>query len=516
MRRYLAVFLALVAVIAAPMILRPAASVRTEDYAVKDRLVVITPHVETLRYELERAFTRWMQEKYQRRVVIDWRVPGGTSDILKVVNSEFTAAKAISPDRGIGIDVMTGGGPIDYGGLLKSGYIVPRDASGKYGPGAVKDLHPDWFTDKGIPAKLSGQDLYEKDLHWVGTCLSAFGICWNIENMERRGLKAPTTWVDLASPVFENQLAISDPTKSGTVTAMFECILQMSMAEGAAKMMAQSSDSTATPEAKKALKIGGAALGWPQGLNVIRQIGANTRYWTDSSTKIPLDVSQGEALAGMCVDFYGRNVMERLTKANGKSRLGYISPAGGTTVSPQPVAMFRGAANPELATRFIEFVISPEGQKIWGFKAGASGGPEKMALRNMPIRRDYYADPENIAHAADPSLRPLDPGMAFPYEPEFTGALFGSIRFIIRAMCIDTHLELKEAWHELIAHGFPTEATAVFNTLPPELNYEAVKKNIAPVLSGKDAVAKARLARELSETFRLQYLKAKELARSGQ
>ncbi len=58
--------------------------------------------------------------------------------------------------------------------------------------------------------------------------------------------------------------------------------------------------------------------------------------------------------------------------------------------------------------------------------------------------------------------------------------------------------------------------SAVFNTLPPELNYEAVKKNIAPVLSGKDAVAKARLARELSETFRLQYLKAKELARSGQ
>ena len=56
MTRYLIVLFAMAAVIAAPMILRPAASVRTEDYAERDRLVIITPHVETLRYEIERAF----------------------------------------------------------------------------------------------------------------------------------------------------------------------------------------------------------------------------------------------------------------------------------------------------------------------------------------------------------------------------------------------------------------------------------------------------------------------------
>ena len=74
--------------------------------------------------------------------------------------------------------------------------------------------------------------------------------------------------------------------------------------------------------------------------------------------------------------------------------------------------MFRGASNPELATRFIEFILSPEGQKLWGLKAGAPGGPEKMALRNMPLRRDYYVE-ANLAHAADPELRPLEPGEAF-------------------------------------------------------------------------------------------------------
>jgi len=544
MTRYLIVLLALIAVIAAPMILRPAASVRTEDYAERDRLVVITPHVETLRYELERGFTRWMQEQHGRRVVIDWRVPGGTSDIIKVVNSEFAAAKELGPDRGIGLDIMTGGGPIDYLGLKKSGHIVAADKSGKFGPAAVKAAHPDWFTDESIPAKLSGQELYDPDLTWIGTCLSSFGICWNKENHERRGLKAPQTWADLADPAYENQLAISDPTKSGTVTAMFECMLQISMA-GAVRIAAEQQTAVAAklpsdpnrpdlpPEGLAKLnerlegfeslieKPGGwiplqdtAAEGWAAGFRQIRRIGANTRYWTDSSTKIPLDVSEGEALAGMCVDFYGRNLMERLTKANGASRLGFIAPPGGTTISPQPIAMFRGASNPELATRFIEYMLSPECQKLWGLKAGTPGGPEKMALRNMPIRRDYYME-ANLAHAADPELRPLEPGMAFQYEPKYTADLFASIRFLIRAMCIDPHHELKEAWHELIAHGFPKEATGVFDSLPPDAGYEAVRAKIAPVLKAKDAVATARLARELSETFRQNYLKARDLARSG-
>jgi iron(III) transport system substrate-binding protein len=491
MTRYLLILCALIAVIAAPMILRPAASVRTEDYAERDRLVVITPHVETLRYELERGFTQWMQEKHGRRVVIDWRVPGGTSDIIKVVNSEFAAAKELGPNRGIGLDIMTGGGPIDYLGLKKSGHIAATDGSGKFGPAAVKAAHPDWFTEDAIPAKLSGQELYDPELTWIGTCLSSFGICWNIDNLERRGMKPPQTWSDLADPAYENQLAVSDPTKSGTVTAMFECMLQISMAGN--------SDS---------------AAGWAAGLRQIRRIGANTRYWTDSSTKIPLDVSEGEALAGMCVDFYGRNVMERLTKVNGASRLGFLAPPGGTTISPQPVAMIRNAANPELATRFIEFLLSPEGQKLWGLKAGAPGGPEKMALRNMAIRRDYYTE-ANLAHAADPELRPLEPGMAFQYEPKYTADLFASIRFLIRAMCIDPHHELKDAWYELIAHGFPPEATAVFDSLPPEVGYGAVREKITSVLKAKDAVATARLARELSETFRQNYLKARDLARAG-
>jgi iron(III) transport system substrate-binding protein len=501
MIRYHAVLLAMIAVIAAPMILRPEQSARTSDYAEQDRLVIITPHVETLRYEFERAFMAWMKREHGRTVVIDWRVPGGTSDIVKVVNSEFGALGKGNGDEGIKLDLMFGGGPIDYGGLKKSGYITAQDGRGAYGPAAVKAAHPEWFAEEAIPASVAGQEYYDKDLQWLGTCLSAFGICWNRENLARRGLPEPQTWVDLTAVHFENQLAVSDPTKSGTVAAMFENILQMSIA--AAVQEAGLTAETASPEAIE--------KGWEAGWRTIRRIGANARYWTDSSTKIPLDVAEGEALAGMCVDFYGRNLVERLMKANGQSRLGFLVPRGGTTVSPQPIAMFRGAPNPELATRFMEFVLSLEGQKIWGLKAGVEGGPEKLALRNMPLRRDFYT-PAILAQASDPELRPLEPGMAFHYESKYTGELFSAIRFLIRAMCIDPHHELKEAWQGVIAGGMPAEALAAFDAFPEAVRYEAVKKHIAPVLKAKDPIATARLAQELSETFRRQYLKARDLA----
>lgn len=501
MNRYYAVLIAIIAVIAAPMVLRPAQSVRTSDYAERDRLVIITPHVETLRYEFERAFAVWMKREHGREVVIDWRVPGGTSDIIKVVNSEFANLGNGNEDMGIKLDLIFGGGPIDYGGLKKSGYITAKDPRGPYGPAAVKEAHPDWFTDAAIPASVAGQEYYDKGLQWLGTCLSAFGICWNKENLKRHGLPVPQTWVDLTATHFENQLAVSDPTKSGTVAAMFENILQMSIAT-AVQEAGQTAENTAPEVLEK---------GWQNGWRTIRRIGANARYWTDSSTKIPLDVSEGEALAGMCVDFYGRNIVERLMKANGQSRLGFLAPRGGTTISPQPIAMFRGASNPELATRFMEFVLSLEGQKVWGLKAGAPGGPEKMALRNMPLRRDFYT-PDILTHASDPELRPLEPGAAFQYEAKYTGELFSTMRFLIRAMCIDPHHELKEAWHALIAKGMPAEAVAAFDVFPESVGYAAAKKNIASVLKSKDPVAMARLARELSETFRQNYLESKELA----
>ena len=215
----------------------------------------------------------------------------------------------------------------------------------------------------------------------------------------------------------------------------------------------------------------------------------------------------------MCVDFYGRNFVERLSVIHGDSRLHFHAPVGRTNISPQPMALLRGAPNPGLAHLFMEWMLSPEGQRIWALKAGTPGGPRQRALRNMPIRSDFYT-PENLVNAADPELLPFAPGAAFQYEAKWTADLFSSLRVIVRAMCIDSHEELKHAWHALIVAGFPPQATALFDDVST-INYDVVRPRVASVLSTRDALRTAGLTRDLAEECRALYQEVTRLAAAG-
>ena len=55
-------------------------------------LVVISPHNEAIRYEFGRAFSRWHAETYGRPAKIDWRVIGGTSEIMRYLAAEYTSS----------------------------------------------------------------------------------------------------------------------------------------------------------------------------------------------------------------------------------------------------------------------------------------------------------------------------------------------------------------------------------------------------------------------------------------
>ena len=67
--------------------------------------------------------------------------------------------------------------------------------------------------------------------------------------------------------------------------------------------------------------------------------------------------------------------------------------------------MLRGAPHPEIALAFIEFVLSPDGQKLWNYRVGTPGGPEKFALRRLPVRKDFYVA-ANEPYRSDPGIDP--------------------------------------------------------------------------------------------------------------
>lgn len=248
-------------------------------------------------------------------------------------------------------------------------------------------------------------------------------------------------------------------------------------------------------------------------MRLIQKAGANTRYFTDSAPKIPIDVAQGDATLGMAIDFYGRFESENARQHSGRERMRFFSPPGGTSYGVDSIGLLRGAPHRELAGAFLEYVMSPEGQRLWGWQVGAPGGPKQYALRRLPIRPELYA-PGFAAFRSDPEVFPYEEAKSFTYHPEWTGALFNPIRFIVRVLCVDPHEEARDAWAALIEAKFPPEATRTFENVDT-VSYPEAKGRINEALRNPDKLAAERLAAELTEGFRAQYRRAGALAREG-
>ena len=245
-------------------------------------------------------------------------------------------------------------------------------------------------------------------------------------------------------------------------------------------------------------------------MRLIRRFGANARYFSDAAPKIALDIANGDAAAGMCIDFYGRFQSE----AAPHGRMGFNMPRGGSAITADPIALLRGAPHRELALGFIDFVLSVDGQKLWDFKIGAPGGPERHALRRLPIRPELYS-PAYEAFRSDPEERPYEQARSFVYTPEWTGPLLRAIAFIVRVMCIDTQDDLSRAYRALAEARFPPRATALFDDVRL-VDYLAVSGSIRATLASRNPVDEVVLANELTTALRAQYRQVIDLARSGQ
>ena len=182
MTRNFLILFALAAIVGLPFVLKPKDSLlATAD----ETLVIITPHNEAIRYEFAHGFRDWYKARTGKLARIDWRVPGGTSEIARYLASEYQApfenlwrfkvkmhwdgeaqrafddpklkpgpdaAKDTVPQMarrafldsqiGIGIDLFFGGGSFDFaqqaaaGRLVDSGFIAAHADLFGDGPGA--------------------------------------------------------------------------------------------------------------------------------------------------------------------------------------------------------------------------------------------------------------------------------------------------------------------------------------------------------------------------------------------
>lgn len=474
-------------------------------------LLIVTPHVPQIRREFTDAFERWHEREYGERVRVDMRTPGGTSEILTQLDAQIKSEIkrgqfSVKTDGTISLrsgsaayDIMFGGGSYDHG-RLKSGVLIaqPIESNSPMIQAlgldrltrtdlATEDLDAaqmyqakGWVPRKGVrlyrddtgtvmvevrmpmsqpadfdPATLNElfgdnsigtQLLYDEDQFWIGTALSSFGIVYNRELCEEIGIGIPDSFEDLADDRLIGQVALADPRLSGSITTTFDSIL--------------------------------GHFGWEKGWQLLRAISANTRYFTNSSTKPPMDVSQGEAAVGMAIDFYGRGQAQ----AVGGDRVGYAEPKGAVYIDADPVSILNGTAVPELAQRFVAFTLSDEGQALWQFhatttRAGASNpvgpdgepmGPQRYELRRMPVRRSMY---EQYLSAMIDQVNPFEIASDTANPGWRTG-----VQMMMGAFAIDAGYECQQAWKAIAkarrSEGFPpkilAEMESRFYAFPPQ------------------------------------------------
>lgn len=507
-------------VLGIPLFFRPAQKAARD--STSERLVIITPHNEQIRFEFERAFARWRRDRGESPVAIDWRVPGGTSEIRRIILDQYSKAIStgrITPDGELApgaepmpFDLFFGGGSYEHSEMKKGVTVrlpaAPGEESGRevcmpvsIPMGFDSAQLEAWFGEN----KIGSGHLYEPEQYWLGTALSGFGIVYNRDVLRELGLPDPKTWTDMTDPKLIGWIAMADPRMSGSVATTYDSILNN--------------------------------YGWRDGWRMLRAMSANSITFTNNSTKVPVDVSQGEAAIGVSIDFYGRyqaQAVMRTGESPESSRVGYVDPPGVVYIDADPITLMRAASSPALARQFVEFTLSDQAQSLWQLpameKLRASGsplppdglGPERYELRRMPVRRSLYQE-----HAGRMIDR-VDPFAAASSVRE--QGWRSAIGPMMGAFAIDIHADIVNAWEAMRDarnNGAPTELLAeldrLFYALPShtmpdgrvlefdESNYRAIKGEWDK--GGQDGrPTKSAVFTKYTRFFRQNYRRIAELA----
>jgi ABC-type Fe3+ transport system substrate-binding protein len=381
-----------------------------------DKLVILSPHRKSIQDEVIPLFKDFYKSKYGTEVEIDWLDQGGTSDDVRFVKSKFAKNAKTS-----GIDLFWGGGTATFLDLNGEKILAPFKL-----PAALA---------KEVPPTAAGVPLYNKDKTWIGTAMSSFGIFFNKKLLQMDKLPEPKSWSDLADPKFINQLSLTDPRRSGTAATMNNIVLE--------------------------------SMGWDKGWQMLSEIAGNTNKFTYSSSDPIKAVVSGDAAASMVIDFYALPKVLEI----GPDNLGFTMPSGQTILDPDPIAILKGAPNSKTAERFVEFVLSPEVQKLWLLPVGQKDGPKLAPLGRMAVNTVAYEQTEGRR------LFPFNPFKEKAYlqmdldKVAKTQQVFNDL---IGAIQIDTHEDLKTAWKAIIKRGSKPAEVAEFGK-PPVTQAELMK-----------------------------------------
>ena len=302
------------------------------------------------------------------------------------------------------MDVFFGGGQEPYYELADRGFAEPFR------------LPEEILAD--LPESAAGIELRAPDLSWYGAAISSFGILQNLRVQRLVGLPQVASWEELARPDLLGWVGAGDPRGSGSMHVMFESFLQ--------------------------------ARGWEEGWRLLTQMAGNVRRFDRVSSTTAKDAALGETAYALAIDFYAFAQVA----AAGRSNLTFVLPRDFAAISPDGIAILRGAPNRELAERFVTYVMSEDGQKLWLLPRGHPEGPVRSSIERMPVRPGLYQRYRGVSNV---EASPFELRNGFRYDARLAQQRRSVVATLIGALLVDTHDSLKVAWRAVLERGAPAE-----------------------------------------------------------
>jgi iron(III) transport system substrate-binding protein len=220
--------------------------------------------------------------------------------------------------------------------------------------GLLEAYRPSWAAS--IPAESRGAgDLY------FGVYRTPAAILYNQDAVAPAD--APREWDDLLDPRFAKKVLIRDPLASGTMRAIWGWILAKSVAE------------TGSPD---------------RGFEWLKRLDVQTKEYVVQSTLLCEKIVRREGLVTMW------DLPDILLEAQKGDTLAWVFPESGTPVIDDAVGLVKGSKHPEAAKKLIDWLGSPEAQRMAAERA-----------YRLPARTDL--PPETLpgwARETEQKLRP--------------------------------------------------------------------------------------------------------------
>lgn len=332
---------------------------------------------------------------------------------------------------------------------------------------------------EGIPDMIGAYPMNNAEGHYYGFAVSGYGIMWNDRYIAANGLEPAREWADLEKPEYFGHVGMSAPSRSGTTHLTVETVLQ--------------------------------GEGWDKGWADWKWMGGNFASVTERSFGVPDGVNTGSFGFGIVIDFFAFS-----SKASGFP-VEFAYPKV-TALVPANIGVIANAPNEKGAVTFVEYLLSPDGQKVLF----------DPAIMRLPVNPSVYADaPEGLPNPfEDKSI-----GAAVKFDVDKSGARYYVVSSLFDVMITYRLEDLKaavkaihaaEAKHadgsNAEARALIDEARALIEAMPiteeqaldPAFTaaFTAVRKEAGDQIEARQAEIEQQWDAMVTENYR----KAKELA----